>query len=124
MVDNLGRDDRLETGTCLWIIMGQTLLACSDCWLVFSQVVHDGGGSSRGSSCCVSSLNNCLLLLLLLPLLGRSIQHTGVVNDGLCGVLFHEVPVKHVVVGESLSVKQVPDQLSEVSVVRLLLEPE
>ena len=38
--------------------------------------------------------------------------------------IFHEVPVEHVVVGESLSVEQVPDQLSEVSVVRLLLEPE
>ena len=29
MVDNLGRDDRLEAGTWLWFIMGQTLLACS-----------------------------------------------------------------------------------------------
>ena len=71
----------------LWFIWCKTaekiLLSwvTSDCWLVLS------GGNSSGSTCSVSSLNNCLLLLLLLLLLGRSIHHTGVVSDGLCGVL-------------------------------------
>ena len=38
--------------------------------------------------------------------------------------IFHEVPVKYVVVGEALSVEEVPDELPEVGVVRLLLEPQ
>ena len=29
MVDNLGRDDRLQAGTWLGLIVGQTLLACT-----------------------------------------------------------------------------------------------
>ena len=38
--------------------------------------------------------------------------------------VFHEVPVKDVVVGEALSMEEISDELSEVSVVRLFLEPQ
>ncbi len=34
------------------------------------------------------------------------------------------VPVKHVVVGEALSVEKVPEELPQIRVVRLVVEPQ
>ena len=38
--------------------------------------------------------------------------------------IFHEIPVENVIIREALSVEEVSDQLSQVSIVRLLLKPE